>query len=31
MGHNDLGLYVVVDYTHKSPIEVQNFNKNTKV
>ena len=29
--HNVLGLYVVGDYTHKSSIEVQKFNKSTKV
>jgi len=28
---NVLGLYVVGDYTHKSSIEVQKFNKSTKV
>jgi hypothetical protein len=31
ISYNVLGLYVVGDYTHKSSIEVQKFNKSTKV
>lgn len=31
LAHNGLGLYVVGDYTHKSSIELQKFNKSTKV
>jgi hypothetical protein len=31
LADNVLGLYVVGDFTHKSSIEVQKFNKSTKV